>query len=145
MNGRYDHLVELQMGHIFFYYRGAFYQNWRFIHRCFIIYYLSAGLAIIAIAKVCRFAGIILNNYIMSIAHQHPHCLRSKRNAVFLERSFLRYANMQLCPFGFYIQGFLQCFVTKRSADDRLLLRHVAVNDFTPIIGATSYNFYLLW
>jgi hypothetical protein len=77
----------------------------------------------------------------MPVAHQYPYRFGRKRNAVFLKRRFLGYTNMQLRPFGFYIQGFLKRFVTKRSADNRLLLGHVAVNDFTPIIGATSYKF----
>src|SRR5215831_12898876 len=115
------------MREIIFYYRGAFYQYRGFKYFGFIIHDLGACFSIIFIAEMSRLSGIVLNNNGMPVGDQYTYCFGGQCNSIFLESGLLGNANQKLCTLWFYIKFFFKRLVTKRGADNRLLLRHKRV------------------
>jgi hypothetical protein len=91
-----------------------------------------------------RFTGIVLNHYMMPVADQHTHRIGCQCNAILLESGFLRYTKMQLCPFGFNVKRFFKRFVTKGSADNRLLLGHEPIYDLIRLISGLQFTIFNL-
>ena len=103
MKGGNNRLVHLQVRTIVVHNGCTLYKYQGFVHFCFIVGYLSAGIAKVFIGIMAAYTGIGFYNHFVPVIHQHIYRLRREANTVFLECSFFWNADVQPFTINFYI------------------------------------------
>ena len=86
--------IVVQQYEFLFHHGCTFNQDGRFVNLFTVVNDPGARLAVVLVAIVGGFAGVVFNHHFMTIADQYTNGIRGEGDTVFLEGNFFGYSNM---------------------------------------------------